>query len=248
MSGHSKWATIKHKKGALDAKRGKIFTKLTREITAAARMGGGDASSNPRLRTAIQSAREQNMPGENIDRAVKKGTGDLEGVSYEEITYEGYGPQGVAMLVQVLTDNKNRTAPEIRMIFAKYGGAMGSAGSVAWIFEKKGLIVVDQSKSSEEVLMEAVLSAGAEDLTSHGEKFEIITSMQSFEAVRQALEKAKITVESGQLTMIPKNMAPVSVEGARTILKLIDSLEDQDDVQNVYANCDIPDEVLAENE
>ncbi len=247
MSGHSKWASIKHKKGALDAKRGKIFTKLGREIAAAAKAGGGDPQSNPRLRTAVQTARDSNMPTDNIDRAIKRGTGELEGVTYEEVMYEGYGPQGVAVIVQGLTDNKNRTAAEIRVLFSKHGGNMGGAGSVAWIFEKKGLIVVDKSKSTEDSLMEIALSAGAEDLSTQGEKFEIVSSVQDFENVRHALESAKITVDSAQLTMIPKNQAPVTVDGARSILNLIESLEDHDDVQNVYVNCDIPDELLKEN-
>ncbi|MFA6599999.1 MAG: YebC/PmpR family DNA-binding transcriptional regulator [Candidatus Omnitrophota bacterium] len=246
MSGHSKWATIKHKKGAADAKRGKVFTKIMREITAAARMGGGDVTANPRLRTAMQTARAANMPAENVDRAIKKGTGETEGVTFEEVTYEGYGAQGVAMLALCLTDNKNRTAAEIRTLFSKSGGSMAGAGSVAWIFEKKGLIVVDQKNATEEALMEIALSAGAEDLAQAGDKFEITTSLHDFEAVRTALEKAKVAMESAQVTMIPKNQVTVSVDSARSILKLIDALEDHDDVQNVYANCDIPDEVMKE--
>jgi YebC/PmpR family DNA-binding regulatory protein len=246
MSGHNKWSTIKHKKGAADAKRGKIFTKIMREITAASKMGGGDATANPRLRTAMQAARAANMPSDNVDRAIAKGTGETEGVTYEEVTYEGYGAQGVALLATCLTDNKNRTAAEIRTIFSKSGGAMAGAGSVAWIFEKKGLIVVDQKNSTEETLMDIALAAGAEDLAQAGDKFEITTSPQDFEAVKAALEKAKIVMESAQVTMIPKNQITVSADSARSILKLIDALEDHDDIQNVYANCDIPDEVMKE--
>ncbi len=246
MSGHSKWASIKHKKALVDSKRGKVFTKLIKEITVAARVGGGDPNSNPRLRTVIQSAKAANMPADNIDRAVKKGTGELEGVTYEEVNYEGYGPQGVAILVQCLTDNKNRTASEIRNIFNKGGGSMAGAGSVAWLFEKKGLIVVSKGKATEDQLMEIALSAGADDLTTVDDKFEILTDPHDFWSVREAIEKAKIPTESAQLTMIPKNQAPVSTDAARSVLKLIEDLEDHDDVQNVYANCDIPDEVMKE--
>ncbi len=246
MSGHSKWASIKHKKALIDAKRGKIFTKLGREITVAAKSGGGDPNTNPRLRTAIQTAKSENMPADNIERAIKKGTGDMEGVTYEEVVYEGYGPQGAAVLVQCLTDNKNRTAAEIRSIFTKLNGNMAGAGSVAWIFEKKGFIVVDKSNASEDTLMEVALAAGAEDLSEVNGKFEITTALHDFDPVKLALEKAKIPMESSQITMIPKNLAPVSAESARTVVKLIDALEDQDDVQNVYANCDIPDEVMKE--
>lgn len=246
MSGHSKWASIKHKKGALDAKRGKIFTKLTKEISVAAKAGGRDPDTNPRLRTAIQSARAENMPSDNIERAIKKGTGELEGVSYEEVNYEGYGPEGVAILVQCLTDNKNRTSAEIRNLFSKNGGSMAGAGSVAWIFEKKGLIVVEKKNTSEEALMEAVIAGGGEDLTAVGENFEVVTDPHQFEAVRQAIEAAKILVLSAQLSMIPKNQTPVAAERAKAVLHLISALEDHDDVQHVYFNCDIPDEVLKE--
>ncbi|MFZ5803124.1 MAG: YebC/PmpR family DNA-binding transcriptional regulator [Candidatus Omnitrophota bacterium] len=246
MSGHSKWASIKHKKGAADAKRGKIFTKIMREITVAAKMGGGDPASNPRLRTVILKAREANMPSDNIDRAIKKGTGELEGVTYEEVLYEGYGPAGVALLVSCLTDNKNRTASEIRSIFGKGNGNMAGAGSVAWIFEKKGLILVAKDKATEEQLMELAIAAGAEDLSGEAEKFEITCNPQDLWAVKEALEKAKIPVESADLTMLPKNQTSVSAADARAVLKLIETLEDHDDVQNVYANFDIPDEVMKE--
>ncbi|MBI4373140.1 MAG: YebC/PmpR family DNA-binding transcriptional regulator [Candidatus Omnitrophica bacterium] len=246
MSGHSKWASIKHKKALVDAKRGKMFTKLIREITVAAKSGGGDPDTNPRLRLAISTAKSSNMPADNIERAVKKGTGALEGVSYEEVIYEGYGPEGVAIYVQCLSDNKNRTASEIRNIFSKKSGNMAGAGSVSWLFEKKGLIVVDQSKATEDQLMELVLNAGAEDLAKAGEKFEIITGAADFEAVKKALEDAKVPYESADLQMIPKNLVPVSPANARAVLALIEALEDHDDVQHVYANCDIPDEVMKE--
>ena len=247
MSGHSKWASIKHKKAAADQKRGKIFTKLIKEITVASKQGGGDPESNPRLRTVIQNAKAANMPADNIDRAIKKGTGELEGVIYEEVIYEGYGTGGVAVLVHCLTDNKNRTASEIRSLFSKGGGSLAGAGSVAWIFEKKGLIVVSKDKTSEDQLMEIALAAGAEDLTqSDGGKFEIMTDVHNFWTVKEALDKNKIAYESALVTMIPKNQTSVSAEGARSVLKLIEDLEEHEDVQNVYANCDIPDEVMKE--
>ena len=246
MSGHSKWSSIKHKKAAVDSKRGKLFTKLIREIMVAARNGGGDIDSNPRLRTAINTAKAANMPSDNIERALKKGTGELEGVHYEEVHYEGYGPNGVAIYVYCLTDNKNRTASEIRNIFSKKGGSMAGAGSVAWIFEKKGLIVVPESQVSEEKLMEITLQAGAEDLSSSNGKFEIITDPASFEAVKHSLEQASIHPESAELTSIPKNQVPLTPDKARAVLALIEALEDHDDVQNVYANFEIPDEVMKE--
>lgn len=245
MSGHNKWSTIKHKKGAADAKRGKIFTKIIREITMAAKTAGGDPGVNPRLRTAIQSAKNENMPADNIDRAIKKGTGELEGVTYEEALYEGYGPGGVAVIIQCLSDNKNRAAAEIRSIFTKGMGNMGGAGSVSWIFEKKGLFTVEKSKTSEDSLMEIVLGAGAEDMTQHDDKFEVTCGPHDFENIKSALEKAGIPNEA-QLTMIPKNTTPVNAETARSILSLIETLEEHDDVQNVYANCDISDEVMKE--
>jgi YebC/PmpR family DNA-binding regulatory protein len=246
MSGHSKWSSIKHKKAIVDAKRGKLFTKIIREIMVAARAGGGDPNTNPRLRTAIATAKTANMPSDNVDRAIKKGTGELEGVSYEEVHYEGYGPSGVAIFVQCLTDNKNRTASEIRNIFSKRGGSMAGAGSVAWIFEKKGLVVIPQSKVSEERLMEIVLQAGAEDLSATADKFEIVTDPSRFEAVKASLESANIVPESAELTMIPKNEVSLTPEKARAVLSLIEALEDHDDVQNVYANFEIPDEVMKE--
>ena len=246
MSGHSKWASIKHKKALVDAKRGKIFTKLIREITVASKSGGGDPNTNPRLRLAISTAKSANMPADNIERAIKKGTGALEGVNYEEVVYEGYGPEGVAVLVQCLSDNKNRTASEIRNIFSKKSGNMAGAGSVSWLFEKKGLIVVSQDKAGEDQLMELVLNAGAEDLSKEGDKFAVLTNPHDFETVKKALEDAKIPYESADIQMVPKNLVPVSSTNARQVLALIEALEDHDDVQHVYANCDIPDEVMKE--
>ncbi|MDP3920307.1 MAG: YebC/PmpR family DNA-binding transcriptional regulator [Candidatus Omnitrophota bacterium] len=246
MSGHSKWASIKHKKGAVDAKRGKVFTKIIRELTAAAKMGGGDPDTNPRLRTAIQTAKAANMPAENIERGIKKGTGELEGVTFEEVSYEGYGPQGVAVLVKCLTDNKNRSAAEIRSIFNKTDGSMAGAGSVAWLFEKKGFIVVAKDKATEEQLMEVAVGAGAEDLGADGSAFEIMTPPHDFEAVREAMEKANIPMLSAEVTMIPKTEVSVTANSARNVIKLIETLEDHDDVQNVYSNCDIPEEVMKE--
>lgn len=246
MSGHSKWSSIKHKKAAVDAKRGKLFTKLIREIMVAARTGGGDINTNLRLRTAIHTSKEANMPSDNIERAIKKGTGDLEGVSYEEVHYEGYGPNGVAIFVRCLTDNKNRTAADIRNIFSKRGGSMAGAGSVAWIFEKKGLIVVPTSRAGEEQLMDLVLQAGAEDFSTANDKFEIVTDPAHFETVKTSLEKAKIATESAELTLIPKNQVSLTPDKARAVLALVDALEDHDDVQNVYANFEIPDEVMKE--
>lgn len=246
MSGHSKWASIKHKKALVDAKRGQAFTKVIREITVAAKTGGGDPNMNPRLRTAIQTAKDANMPADNIDRAIKKGTGELEGVTYEEVAYEGYGPQGTAILVACLTDNKNRAASEIRSVFNKGGGTMAGAGSVAWIFEKKGFIVVLKSTIEEEALMEIVLGAGAEDMTSTDTAYEITTGSHDLWAVREALEKAKVKTESATLTMIPKNLVAVSADSGRGVVKLIEALEEHDDVQNVYSNADLPEEVLKE--
>lgn len=246
MSGHSKWSSIKHKKAAVDAKRGKVFTKIIREIMVAARVGGGDPNGNPRLRTAISAAKVANMPSDNIERAIKKGTGGLEGVNYEEVRYEGYGLHGVALYVHCLTDNKNRTASEIRNIFEKKGGSMAGAGSVSWIFEKKGLIVVPRSQATEERLMDLVLQAGAEDLSSTHDKFEIVTDPPKFEAVKHSLEQAKIVPESTELTFIPKNQVSLTPDKARSVLSLVEALEDHDDVQNVYANFEIPDEVMKE--
>ncbi|MFH1664776.1 MAG: YebC/PmpR family DNA-binding transcriptional regulator [Candidatus Omnitrophota bacterium] len=249
MSGHSKWASIKHKKGALDAKRGKIFTKIIREITVAAREGGGNPDANPRLRLAIQKAKEANMPAENIERGVKKGTGELEGVSYENVSFEGYAVGGVAVIVEGLTDNRNRTTSEVRSIFTKRGGNMAGAGSVAFQFEKKGVFMVKKEDAEEEELLNIALDAGAEDLTGDEDFFQITCAMQDFDRVRTGLAKKKVKVESGELSMVPKNTIKIEdAETARKILGLVEDLEDNDDVQNVYANFDIPDHVIREIE
>jgi YebC/PmpR family DNA-binding regulatory protein len=244
MSGHSKWSTIKHKKAARDAKRGKLFTKLIKEITVAARMGGSDVNSNPRLRTAVTTARTQSMPSENIDRAIKKGTGELEGVTYEEIQYEGYGPGGAAIIAQVLTDNKNRTVSEIRRLFTKHGGNMGETGCVSWMFDKKGLITVEKSQVPEDRLMDVVLDAGADDVRDEDEIFEILTSPEAFATVKDRLDQEKIAVASAQVTLIPKNTVDVDAKNVEQILKLTEELEDHDDVQNVSANFNIPAELM----
>jgi YebC/PmpR family DNA-binding regulatory protein len=239
MSGHSKWSTIKRKKGAADAKRGKIFSKIIKEITIAARMGGGDPEGNPRLRAAIALAKSENMPKDNIDRAVKKGTGDLDGAAYEEVIYEGYGPGGVAILTQVLTDNKNRTVADVRHIFTKNGGSLGETGCVAWMFEKKGYIVFDKKKIDEEALMEWGLEAGVEDIREQEEEWEVITPIEDLERIRAALEAKKWVPQVVELTMLPKNTIAVEGKNAEQVLRMMEALEDHDDVQNVYANFDI---------
>jgi YebC/PmpR family DNA-binding regulatory protein len=239
MSGHSKWATIKRKKGALDAKRGKMFTKLIKELTIAAREGGGDPSANPRLRLAVDNAKAANMPQDNIERAIKKATGELEGVTYHELTYEGYGPAGVAILVEVATDNKNRIVAEVRHIFSKYGGSMGENGSVAWMFDRKGVISLPKQDKTEDDIMEIILDAGAEDLQSEEEFFEIQTPLESFEPVRKSLVDKDLSLENASLQWIAKNTVPVAGEDAEKVMKLIEALEDNDDVQNVYSNADI---------
>ena len=239
MSGHSKWHTIKHKKGATDAKRGKIFTKLIKEITVAARSGGGDEAANARLRKAVSDAKAANMPNETIDRAIKRGTGDLEGVNYEEITYEGYGIGGVAILIETMTDNRNRTVAELRHLFSKNGGNLGEAGSVAWIFDKKGYIVVDKKAKSEEELFEIALEAGADDMQDDGDSFEILTAPESFEAVSEAVKSAGIEPQAAEVSMIPQNYIHLEGTEAAQMLKLYEAIEDHDDVQNVYANFDI---------
>ncbi len=238
MSGHSKWATIKRKKAALDSKRGKIFTKLIKEITIAAR-AGGDPNGNPRLRLAVDNAKAQNMPMDNIERAIKKATGELEGVTYHELTYEGYGPAGVAVLVEVATDNKNRTVAEVRHLFSKSGGAMGETGSVAWMFDRKGIITLPAEGKKEDDVMEVVLDAGADDLTTQEEYFEVQTAIENFEPVRRTLVDKKFTVENASLQWIAKNMIEVKGEDAEKVMKMIEALEDLDDVQNVYSNADI---------
>lgn len=239
MSGHSKWATIKRKKAALDAKKGKIFTKLIKEITIAARQGGGDPAGNPRLRLAIDNAKAENMPAENIERAIKKATGELEGVTYHELTYEGYGPAGVAMLVEVATDNKNRTVAEVRHIFSKHGGSLGETGSVAWMFERKGVITVPKQDKSEDDILAIVLDAGADDLQTEEEFYEITTTVENFESVRKALQENNLKVDNASLQWIAKNTIEVIGEDAEKVMKLIEALEDCDDVQNVYSNADI---------
>jgi YebC/PmpR family DNA-binding regulatory protein len=244
MSGHSKWATIKHKKGALDAKRGKIFTRLIKEITIAAKNGGGDPDGNPRLRGAIVAAKAENMPADNIKRAIQKGTGELEGASYEEMTYEGYGPGGVAILVDVLTDNKNRAASEIRFAFSKNGGNLGSPGSVAHMFTNKGVIVVAKSAAGEEKLTEIVLEAGADDLTDEGENWEILTSPKEYEAVMNALTAAKIKPEHAEVTMISSTYTKLEGTVAQQMMRLLDAIEDLDDTQNVYSNFDMDEEAV----
>jgi YebC/PmpR family DNA-binding regulatory protein len=245
MSGHSKWSTIKHKKAATDAKRGKIFTKLIKEITVAARLGGGDPSANPRLRAAIDAAKGQNMPKSNIERAIKKGTGELEGVSYEEITYEGYGPGGVAVLVETITDNRQRTVAEVRHLLSKRGGNMGEPGSVSWVFEKKGLVVIEKDKVDEETLMDVALEAGADDIRDEGSEWEVETSPEDLPSVRDALKEAGIEIISAEVSMVPGNTVKLEDEKqAKQMLLLMEALEENDDVQNVYANFDIPDEIL----
>ncbi len=245
MSGHSKWSTIKHKKGAQDARRGKIFTKLIKEIIVAARLGGGDPSANPRLRSAIAAARAENMPKDNIERAIKKGSGGLEGSNYEEITYEGYGPGGIAVLVESMTDNRQRTVADVRHIFSKRGGSLGEPNSVAWMFSKKGLITIEKAKVDEDTLMELVLNAGADDMQDADTEWEVHTSVEAFETVREAIEKQGIPMLSAQVTMVPSTTVTIEDEDtAAQIIKLMDALEDNDDVQNVYANFDIPDSIM----
>ena len=244
MSGHSKWSSIKHKKGATDAKRGKIFTKLIKEITIAARMGGsGDPDANPRLRTAILAAKSENMPKDNIERAIKKGTGDLEGVNYEESSYEGYGPGGAAILVETLTDNKNRAVADIRHIFNKNGGSLGANGCVAWMFDKKGYINVEKNDIDEDLLMETSIDSGAEDVRDDESGFEIITAPEDFESVKSAIESASIPYLVAEITMLPQSTANIEGKEAEQMVRLMDALEDCDDVQKVYTNADIPDEV-----
>jgi YebC/PmpR family DNA-binding regulatory protein len=245
VSGHSKWSTIKRKKGANDAKRGKIFTKLIKEITIAARMGGGDIDGNPRLRSAVTAAKGENMPKDNIDRAIKKGTGDLGGAIYEEILYEGYGPGGVAVLVETMTDNKNRTVADIRHFFAKSGGNLGESGCVAWMFDKKGTLSVEKEGMAEDELMDLALEAGAEDVVEEEDSFQIITAPESFNDVVDQLEKGKVKFSEATLSMVPRTSIEVTEEKtARSLLRLLENLEDHDDVQKVHANFDIADELM----
>ena len=241
MSGHSKWHSIKHKKAATDAKRGKTFTKLIREISVAARQGGGEADLNPRLRTVLQAAKAANLPRDNIKRAIMKGSGELPGESYEAVTYEGYGRGGVAFLVETLTDNKNRTVAELRHIFSKKGGSLGESGCVNWMFGKRGHIVLGKDAVSEDALLELALASGADDIQAEGETFSVYTPPEEFETVKQALESADLSIESSQLTMVPQNAVHVEGKNAEHTLKLIEALEDHDDVQHVHANFDIDD-------
>jgi YebC/PmpR family DNA-binding regulatory protein len=239
MSGHSKWSSIKHKKAATDSKRGRIFTRLIKEMTAAARNGGGDVDTNPRLRLAISTAKASNMPAENIKRAVMRGTGELPGISYEDVNYEGYGPGGVAIFMHALTDNKNRTVAEIRHALSKNGGNLGETGCVGWMFDRKGYFVVEKSAADEDKLMELVLGAGADDMREDGSNFEILTTPDNFDAVRLALESAKIPTAAAEISMMPQNYVKLEGKSAQTMLKLMESLEDHEDIQNVWSNFDI---------
>jgi len=248
MAGHSKWAQIKHKKAVVDARRGKLFSKLAKEISVAARLGGGDPSMNPRLRAVIEKAKAANMPQENIKRAIQKGTGELPGAAYEEVIYEGYGPGGVALMIHATTDNKNRTVAEIRHILNKHGGSLGEAGCVSWMFDKKGYILVSKKQTDEDTLMAIVLDAGADDLKNDpdNENYEIITEPSQLHAVKEAIEAKGIKVVSAEVAMLPKSQVRVEGSDAEKLLKLLEALEDHDDVQNVYSNFDIPDEVMAQ--
>ncbi|MCC6551884.1 MAG: YebC/PmpR family DNA-binding transcriptional regulator [Polyangiaceae bacterium] len=246
MSGHSKWATIKRKKGAIDAKRGKLFTKLIKEITVASRMGGGDPNGNPRLRKAINDAKGQAMPADTIKRAIQRGTGEIEGANYEEILYEGTGPSGTLVLIEAMTDNRNRTVAEIRKIFEKNNGALGSGGSAQWAFDRKGIITLAKESANEDQLMEIAVGAGADDYSDQGEEWQVVTSVDVLETVAKALEDAKIPVKSSSAGYIPKNKKQVSGRDAEVCLNLVDTLDDHDDVQNVFADFDISDEELAQ--
>ena len=244
MSGHSKWANIKHRKGAADARRGKVFTKLIKEITVAARMGGGDINANPRLRRAVDAAKTENMPKDNMDRAIKKGTGELEGVNYEESTYEGYGPGGAAVFVESLSDNKNRAVSEIRHCFSKCGGNLGSGGCVAWMFDTKGYLVIEKSAADEDRIMEVALEAGAEDVREDGGNFEVITALEDFEAVKEAIDAANIPYIDAEITKLPQNTTSLKGKEAQQMIRLMDMLDNCDDVQKVYTNADIPDDMV----
>jgi YebC/PmpR family DNA-binding regulatory protein len=246
MSGHSKWSSIKHKKAAVDAKRGKIFTKFIKEITVAARLGGGDINANPRLRTAVTTARQQSMPKDNIDRAIKKGTGELEGVQLEEITYEGYGPGGVAIMVDTLTDNRNRLVSELRFILSRHGGNLGENGCVSWMFKKRGVITIEKNATDEDRLLELALEAGADDVSGDADSFQVTTPPEKLHAVRDVIEKAGIAIVNAELTMVPENTVPISGHTAEQVLKLLEALEDHDDVQSVSANFDISDQEMAQ--
>ena len=245
MSGHSKWHSIRHKKGATDAKRGKIFSRLNKELMVAARLGGGDPTANPRLRQAIATAKSENMPKDNIERAIKKGTGELEGIDYEEYVYEGYAPGGIALLIEVMTDNKNRAAADIRYVFNKRGGSLGEAGCVAWMFEKKGLIVFEQDQVGEDEVLEVALEAGADDVITTEDQYEVHTELAAFESVKQAFDDQELRYTMAEITMMPQNTVKIDNESmAVQVLKLMEAIEDADDVQKVYANFDIPDKIL----
>ena len=244
MSGHSKWANIKHRKAAVDAKRGKVFTKLIRELTVAAKHGGGDAESNPRLRTAISAAKNQNMPNDTIDRAIKRGTGEIGGDDFQELSYEGYGPGGSAVLVQTLTDNKNRTVSDIRRIFTKHGGSLGENGCVAWMFHMKGRIAFEKDKVEEDRIIEIALEAGAEDVVTEESELVVITPPEEFETVKSAIDGAGLTYENAEVTMIPQNSVKIEGKEAEHMIRLMEALEDSDDVQNVYSNFDVSEELM----
>ncbi|KPK99081.1 MAG: transcriptional regulator [candidate division Zixibacteria bacterium SM23_73_2] len=244
MSGHSKWATIRRKKGKADAQRGRVFTKLIKELTVAARDGGGDPEGNPRLRSAIQTAKENNMPQANIDKAIKRGTGELPGVSYESVSYEGYGPGGVAMLIETLTDNRNRTVAEIRHIMTRHGGNIGEVGCVGWMFDKRGMITVDKEKADEEMVFNVAVEAEAMDVKLEGDSFEILTEFEDFDKVKKALEEKDIAPDQAEITMIPQTNVKLEGKEAEQMLKLMDDLEGHDDVQKVYANFDIAVEIM----
>jgi len=244
MSGHSKWHSIKHQKGAADAARGKLFARLARQIEVAARNGGGDPDANPTLRTMIQKGRDGSMPKDNIERAIKRGTGELEGVRYEQVVYEGYAPNGVAVLIDCLTDNRNRTGAEVKNAFTRHGGSMAEPGAVSWQFERKGVLILEKSAASEDDLMLAALDAGAEDLTDQGDTWQVTTAPGDLQAVREGVEAAGIPITSFDLTMLPNQTVPLDAAAAKTVLRVIDTLEEHDDVQSVYANFDIPDDVL----
>ncbi len=246
MSGHSKWHSIKHKKAAADSKRGRIFTRLIKEMTVAARSGGGDVDSNPRLRLVVATAKAANMPAENIKRAIMRGTGELPGVSYEEVNYEGYGPGGVALFMRVLTDNRNRTVAELRHILSKNGGNLGESGCVAWMFERKGYFVIEKAAASEEKLLDLVLNNGGDDMREDGENYEVFSSPESFEPLKAALESASIPTAAAEVSMVPQNYVKLEGKHAETMLKLMEALEDQEDIQNVWANFDIDEAALQE--
>ena len=247
MAGHSKWANIKHRKGAQDAKRGKIFTKIIKEITIAARLGGGDLDANPRLRKAVSNGKSNNLPIDNITRAIKKGTGELEGVSYEEVTYEGYGPGGVAIMMDIITDNKNRTVAEVRHLLSKYGGNLGETGSVAWVFDKKGQIILDSNSGDEDVVFEAALEAGADDFEAEDGFYTVTTDPTSLMDVRDTLEKAGYEIRSTEIEMVPKTLQKLEGKEAQSTLKLMDVLEDNDDITKLYSNFDVDEEALLQD-